>query len=206
MNDVGICNLALGRVGQGASRPIQSITEDSEPARACHRVFEHMRDLLLRDYVWPFALRVQALSPVTDEVPGWERVYAMPANCRFIHAITDRATDPWRYGTLDRSLTAPYLRIANGAGTGMLIATRCDQAFAWFNGPATDLAYADPSFSDALAWRIAAEIALGLKASVDIAQYASQQFTLAVAVASANVSNERGQTQPHTPDNIRVRQ
>src|SRR3546814_17373670 len=64
MNAVEVCNLALGRIGEGASRPIQSLTEASEAARACNRVFASAMETTLRDFPWAFAQASVALAPV----------------------------------------------------------------------------------------------------------------------------------------------
>src|SRR3546814_9617900 len=78
MNAVEVCNLALGRIGEGASRPIQSLTEASEAARACNRVFASAMETTLRDFPWAFAQASVALAPVAQTVPGWEFAYAYP--------------------------------------------------------------------------------------------------------------------------------
>src|SRR3546814_20215370 len=83
MNAVEVCNLALGRIGEGASRPIQSLTEASEAARACNRVFASAMETTLRDFPWAFAQASVALAPVAQTVPGWEFSYAYPENCLF---------------------------------------------------------------------------------------------------------------------------
>src|SRR3546814_19279751 len=84
MNAGEVCNLALGRIGEGASRPIQSLTEASEAARACNRVFASAMETTLRDFPWAFAQASVALAPVAQPVPGWERASAYPANCLFL--------------------------------------------------------------------------------------------------------------------------
>ena len=206
MNAVGVCNLALGRIGHGASRPIQSLSEDSESARACHRVFDHLMQLTLREHVWPFAVTASALAPVPQVVPGWAYVYAMPANAQFIHALTDCNTDPFQGGATLNERTAAFKLFGADSGEGTVIVSDQPNAWAWFNRRIADPAHADDSFRDALAWRIAADTALGLKASADIARFAADQYTIALANAQANVGNERGRTHMPLPENIRVRQ
>src|SRR3546814_10270375 len=93
MNAVEVCNLALGRIGEGASRPIQSLTEASEAVRACNRVFASAMETTLRDFPWAFAQASVALAPVAQTVPGWEFAYAYPENCLFLHGLSDRSEE-----------------------------------------------------------------------------------------------------------------
>jgi hypothetical protein len=205
MSAVQVCNLALGRIGQGASRPIQSLSEDSEPARACNRVFDHLMALLQRDYTWPFSITAQALALMPLAVPGWQYVYAYPSNCKFLHALTDARTDPFQNSRLLTDCTAAFKLFGRPDGEGIMIASDQPDAWAWFNAGIADPEFADDSFREALAWRIAADIALGLKASAPVAQYAAQQFEASIAVAASHVANERGRTERPLPANIAAR-
>src|SRR3546814_15190627 len=107
MNAGEVCNLALGRIGEGASRPIQSLTEASEAARACNRVFASAMETTLRDFPRAFAQASVALAPVAQNVPGWEFAYDYPGNSLFLIGLYDSDCDPrlrdlWR--TLHRIL------------------------------------------------------------------------------------------------------
>src|SRR3546814_17040998 len=94
MHAVEVCNLALGRIGEGASRPIQSLTEASEAARACNRVFASAMETTLRDFPWASAQASVALAPVAQTAPGWEFAYAYPATSLFLPAMSVADCDP----------------------------------------------------------------------------------------------------------------
>jgi hypothetical protein len=84
--DVGICNLALQRLG---ARTISALNENSTAARACNRVYEHARDTEIRAYSWSFA-RARASLAASTTVPafGFLKQYQLPAD--FIRLIPSR--------------------------------------------------------------------------------------------------------------------
>lgn len=199
MNAVEVCNLALGRIGEGASRPIQSLTESSEAARACNRVFAITLRALLREFAWPFAQTYVALAPVAQTVPGWDYVYAYPADCLFLHGLGGSEVDPAR----NPALRHPYKIIAASSGESSVIATDVSDAWAHYTRDVTSPHVGDPLFHDALAWRIASEVAIGLKASPQMAQSAAQQYQVALSKAVAAYGNEDGDDR--VPDDEIVR-
>lgn len=197
MNTVEVCNLALSRIGRGASRPLVSINDESEAARACKRVFAPLLRSLLREYSWPFAMRTVALAPSSSAVPGWTYVYAMPTDALNILAITGGDCDPW----LD---PARYDRRGFRL-IGTLIACHESPAYAWYTADVTDPVDGDALFADALAWRLAAELALALKAEPNLHQVAMQNWQMALSKALAAVGNEGRDDTPFEADTIRAR-
>ncbi len=54
------------------------------------RLWEPMRDLVLADRLWPWAMKAQRLAVAAEApMPGWEIRYARPADCITVLAITD---------------------------------------------------------------------------------------------------------------------
>jgi hypothetical protein len=182
MNTVEICNLALARIGGGASRPLVSIDDASEDARACKRVFAPLLRSLLREYQWPFALRTVELSPSSSTVPGWTHVYAVPVDALNILAVTAPDTDPW--GVNARYHSRGFRLIGN------VLACHESPACAWYTADIVDPVQADDLFKDALAWRLAAELALTLKAEATLHRVAMEQAQMALSRAVAAMANE----------------
>lgn len=200
MNAVELCNLALGRIGEGASRPIQTLTESSEAARACNRVFAGAMQAVLREYPWPFAQASVALAEVSQVVPGWEHVYAYPGNCLYLHGLADDDIDPgrrpeWRH---------PFRILMATSGESRVIATDLPKAWAHFTADITNPHFGDTLFQDALAWRIATEAALGLKADPNMASNAAEQYRLAISVAAAANQRENGADEMPDPEDVRA--
>lgn len=191
MNQVELCNLALGRIGVGASNPIQSLTTDtSEEARACARVFAPAMQQVLRapGADWAFCRKARALEPVSQTVPGWAYVYAYPVDCLRIQALSDSQTDPFR--TAVRAQRIAYKLMAATSGEAVVIATDQPDAWAWYTRDATNPHFGDALFQDALAWRIAMEVALGLKADPRLATFARESYSFVLSQAGASAANE----------------
>jgi len=191
MNEVEVCNLALSRIGQGASKPVQSLTEGGETANACYRVFAPAMAAMLREAAWPFATRSALLASSAETVDGWEYVYAYPDNCAFLLAVGDSDTDATRLPA--RQQRQAFKLVAAASGESLLVATNTQDARAWYTLHVTNPHFGDALFQDALAWRVAGELALALKANPKMAENAGRQYELAISKALAAVANESGE-------------
>jgi len=190
MNQVELCNLALSRIGHGASKPVQSLDEGGESANACKRVFPSAMASLLREYEWPFARRCAALALSAETVEGWEYAYAYPDNCAFLLAVGPSGSDATRMPA--KSMRCAFGLVAAADGESLLVAANIPDALAWYTVSVTNPHFGDALFQDALAWRVAGELALALKADPKMAQNAGLQYELALSKALSAVGNEDG--------------
>lgn len=86
---VDICNNALVRIG---SKTITSLTDGDKVANACNTVYTRMRDTLLRQHIWNFAVTRSTLaSEETAPAFGYNYSYPLPAD--FIRAVSLADTD-----------------------------------------------------------------------------------------------------------------
>ncbi len=77
-SDVGICNRALQKLG---ARRITSLGQDHVNARACNIAFEPVRDALLREHPWNFAIKLASLAVAgTDPIFGRNRSFQLPTD------------------------------------------------------------------------------------------------------------------------------
>lgn len=183
---VQIANLALSRVGVGQA--IDSLTEQSTSAIACNAAYAHCVEATLHDFPWPFAtvfatLGLVSANPNTD----WLYSYQVPSDCLVLRRIVSTA------GRLD-SIRAPFA-IAYSA-SGRVVFTDTKNAVAEYTLRITDPSLFDATFVDALAWRLAAEIAFPLSVSDSIRQRCLTQHVAAMSAARASALNE---VQPDTP-------
>ena len=75
---VGICNLALQRLG---AKSITSLAEDSTAGRECNRVYNHARDSELRSHPWSFArTRAQIAADSTAPSFGFANAFSLPSD------------------------------------------------------------------------------------------------------------------------------
>jgi hypothetical protein len=86
---VGICNLALSRIGVP---PIGAITENSVAARLCNRFYEYTRDATLVAANWNFASDFIELAEVTSSVnlpDKWQYAFQKPVGCLKLQSLQD---------------------------------------------------------------------------------------------------------------------
>jgi hypothetical protein len=177
-SDVAICNLALSRIKVGYQ--IASLTENSQEAAACNLAYPFARDCALRDFDWPFARRFFNVSLVQMSlVIGWASSFRLPPNCLKVRRLTAGNDYPFTLGSDD---------------TGLLLHSNCP-----LNNPLTTIEYTHaitdptlfpPDFASALAWSLAADVAVSLSASKDMADTAAARYEVAVSRSYATAMNE----------------
>ncbi len=162
-SQVQICNLALGKLAQDIT--ITSLTERSKEARVFSRLWDPMRDLVLADRLWPWAMRAQRLAVDAEApMPGWEIRYARPSDCITAVAVTGeqgmrmgRRLSSWCDDRFVRNYGIQFEQAMGEQGTTLL----CDQAEAWlvYVARVEDPERFPAHFVDALACKLAEEAA-----------------------------------------------
>lgn len=147
-----ICNLALSELGLKA---ITAITEANERARKCNLIFDTTVDEVLRAHPWTFATKRAALAIASGEtVAGWDYVYAFPTKCMFIRKL-------FTENTIDDPTPIPYQELNSTTNT-RIIATNLEDAYAEYTSQVNDVSVFDASFIKALAYKLAADLAVPL--------------------------------------------
>lgn len=77
-SDVGICNVALVRLG---ATTIQALDDGTDIATRCRVIYPFARDKLLSSAYWPFAKRVVQLAEVDVDSPEYNYAYQIPSSC-----------------------------------------------------------------------------------------------------------------------------
>lgn len=167
-----IYNTALYRVKE---TPLVSVTDTSRAAVAVARSYDIQRPALLRRYRWQFALRRQILSPLATDPPfGFKKQFQLPADALAVVAVgTDDDTGRRNMG----GLSGEY-RVEDGR-----ILCDNDAVYVVYIKDETDASKFDPLFVDALAWLVAADLALALAADRELHLTASQQADRAILTA-----------------------
>lgn len=175
-----LCNIALLRVGE--RQTIDSLEETTEAARACKSLYAPARDACLEEHWWTFATKRVVLATSTEERAGWEYAFAMPSDCLVPQYI---------YTGIRNPAPASRLRFAqelNDAGDGYLILGDFDSTTSplVYTSRIENVRLFPPMFADAVAWRLAVDLALGLtvKPQVGLAMRQGYQIALNRAIAS----------------------
>jgi hypothetical protein len=208
-SDVEICNVALSRIG--IDQFLEDLSDPKPSAVSCSLHLPLVRRRMLEGFPWPFAQRTRALALLTTEIPGWTYSYRYPVDAARVHAVSDDGgIRVLRYSVFDHnyqpSTKVPYQTISDPDNVGdRLIVTDIEDAYVWYTELVEDANQMGELFRSALSWGIASEIALSLRASQAIAQYAYQQAQIALSQARAASLNEQGFDRLPEPEAITVR-
>lgn len=195
--DVQICNLALGRIGVAKSIAILA-SEQTEEARQCRRFYELSRDTLLDNFEWPFANAYATLALVEDDPnDDWAYAYRVPADCIAPRRLVLAA--------VGRMVASPSPYLLGSDDDGLLLFTDEVDAVLQYTKRYTVTQFFAPSFADALAWKLAAEIASPLAVSLQLRQAAADAYRLALSRAQANSLNQQQADPPLDADSILAR-
>lgn len=205
-SEVEISNRALGRIG--IDQLIESLDDPNNRARECRLHYGPCRDEVLQDFPWNFAQSCVALAPAADiTIPGWPYVYRYPAACHKVNAITTAAgqrisfqgaaVEIWDYNALLPS-RMPFSVMADPTlDGGKIIVCDIPEAYAWFTKRITDPSQTSPLFRSAVAWRMAMELALSLRANKSYLDIATNQYGWTVSQAQVgSLNEERPDRQP----------
>jgi hypothetical protein len=173
LSQTGICNLALVRIG--IQQPIADITEQSASADACNSVYAHCVDSILRLQPWPFAQRYETLALVdTNPNDDWGYSYRFPTSMLRVGRLLGSSdstilSNPAYQSSIPftQSQDIPFVVASDVAGK--LIYTDLSDAVVLGTANITNTGLFDSLFIDALAWRIASEVAMGLTKDSGIA-------------------------------------
>lgn len=154
--------------------PIAAVTDQTQAARTAHRQFEHARQSVLSEYPWAFAIRVQALSTTSyTDNPPWLFRSPRPGNALAIWEVTN-----------ERNRSVQFL-IENN-----FIFTNIQNPSVEFS---VDVPFEswDSASKEAFCHRLAADCAVTLTGSEQIAQAMLQKYIMFGTLARRNSRNER---------------
>jgi len=145
---VEICNSALVKIG--AAR-ITSLSDSTKEAKLCNQIFVSIRDEVLRAHPWNFAKKRATLS-VDATAPNWGYSYrfALPVDCLRI-LKTQYPTDDW--------VQEAGFILTNDYSSELKIQ---------YVYKVTDTALFEPNFDEALASRMASELAYAISQSSEL--------------------------------------
>jgi hypothetical protein len=217
VSETSICNMALARIG--STQSITSLADRSNEARQCAIWYPQDRDVLLCDFPFPWSESYFNLDQVAGpEINGqvanaqWSRTYRYPSDCLKVRrlvatpqpltATIPQTTAPtsnaaWGNQPWKRAVGNPY-PISYAVGhdaTGRLIMT--DSVGTGFGVTCVyTAAVEDPTqfsadFVDALAWRLAADLAMGLAFSDAKRNWAHQEYEKHARTVRATTMNEQ---------------
>lgn len=205
---VDIWNRALLRIAQTAQ--IADVDETSVEAKVCRRVWDDCLGEILEDFPWSFAKAQKAIAELTAVTRvGWEYAYELPSDCLVPRALLDGEV---RFSLVASDANPPWEIQANDARDGKILCTDSDlsDGVLEYTALVTNVVAYPRVFVDALAWRLAAELAIGIKQDHDLHDRIMDPRGGAYARAFAHAATldlrTRGEDQELDPPSIRARE
>ena len=171
MDKTGIANLALSNLGEAR---IQNLTEDSSRARACSARIEAVIETVLRMNVWNSALERKLLTQIDTPIFGWNYTYQLPSDCIKVVEVEPVSRFQVEKKNILSNETSLYL---------LYVATP------------TDINNLDSLLSEAIAMKLAVEIAETLTSKEGLKNEMTQKYF--IALQEARSANSRDKTPDH---------
>jgi len=183
--EIEVANLALERIG---SNSIMSLDDPNIEARTVKRELEQSRLYLLRHIEWNFAAKwVQLDTPSNDIVlPQFDYVFRAPADMIMIRGLKY----PKSGGSASSSVDIGLDPIRRWQRVGQYIGTNYSQPVVEYTWDCP-IGHWDGSAAEALAWRVASQIAIPLARSADTKNMAIAEYSTTLQFAQ-NVDGREG--------------
>lgn len=181
-SNVQIANQALRRLG---ANPILSFTDPTAEGALVNDTYKEIRDDLLREHPWNFAMRRASLAAsATAPTWGFERAFPVPTDYLRLMEVNESSTESVQVEHID--------------GVGTVFVTDLDAPLQIrYVARLEDPTLYDPKFRKALALRCAMEWAEPLTATSSVFDKVAQEYSLALQDA------ERADGQEGTPLQLR---
>lgn len=185
VNQVSICNSALAKIG---AEPISSITEDTKAARIANRLFNYIRDEVMRAHPWNFALSRTTLTPDgTTPDSEYDYRYVIPNDCLRVLSTPDD-------DDLDWVVEGGYILTNQDTELPIRYIFRNEDPSSW-----------DSCFAEAFAWRLAADMSYAITQSLNLFEYCMAQYKAMLSEARS-IDGSEGRIKALVADDwIRVR-
>lgn len=190
MHKIDIINLALARLGQAS---IASLTEGSEEAAKAAAVWEGALLTTLQSCRWGFNVKREALALLEEEPAGYPFAYRYAAPSGMLQPYEVRSLGD------NRGVNPAAYVYENGS-----IYTNTPVAVLVYSAMTDKVSSFTPAFQDALAWRIAGDMAMALTQRPDMAKLAEEMFQKAISSARALAGMARKEER-RTPRYIQAR-
>lgn len=172
--EAGICNSALSKLGNNR---INSLTEGTPAANLCLEQYGKLRDHLLRSHDWNFAAsRVKLAQLSSTPEFGYDYQYALPSD--WMRTISVHPGDSRRQHITDYATESTEAE-------GRVLRTDYPDVYLRYVRAVEDPNVMDPAFREALAWRLAMELAVPLAKSGSLRDRMAAGFEDALAIAKS---------------------
>jgi len=167
MDKTGIANLALGNLGEAS---IQNLNDNNARARACSARIEDVIVTILRMHVWNSALERKLLTNIGEPIFGWNYIYQLPAD--YIKVVEVEPVS--KYMVEKKNI------LSNEKSLYLL-----------YVATPTDINNLDPLLVEAIAMKLAWEIAETLTSKSGLKQEMMQKYIISLQEARSANSKDK---------------
>ena len=167
---VSICNRALSRVGGSL---ITSLDDDGTPASLCNILYAGVRETVMQEFPWSFAIKRYSLAPVAQKDPAnpYGNKFLLPAKVSNVIWASDSSDDTIQ-NNLDWRLEGEHI-LANAKHIYIKAVVSIDDPTKY-----------DAMFVQAVVVRLAAELAIPIAASTELQQTLMREYGQSVTAAA----------------------
>lgn len=203
---VDICNQALSWLGADL---ITSINDDSEEAKTCKANYALLRDAVMEAREWSFAIQRLALAPLArTPVYGYSKQFLVPSSVLRVLSVPDSPTSGSTVGLngggADWLQDVEFWRMESQPEGRVILADRATLVIRAIIR-VTNEAFWSPTFVQAFAARLAAELAMPLVESREL-QVDMHSLYAAKLAEAASLDGMQGRAEVIRADHLsRVR-
>lgn len=152
-----IWNMALAKAGV-SRQLVDDKNFDNPVVKTLDAIYRPTLLAFLQEHSWNFVKRIVPLQESDYEHIQWDHVYRYPDDCLYMRMVTSRSSITTR-----KEIPVPYEIFTDEATTLMLIGTYEPEAYGIYTTNIVSEAMFPPAFTQALATRLAAELAMSLQ-------------------------------------------
>jgi hypothetical protein len=172
MTDLEAANKALMLLGVAT---IGSLNDGTQAARVVGGLLAPAKLAVLSDFAWPFALRLQALTPSSSTPPaGYSYSYQYPADAVNLYAVY--SDDP--------DVKMPFLR------SEQCVYTKSPAGGAIYTAAKTDLGKWGAGATEALVNRLASDAAIALQSDAQLSMSLLEKYRMLLMSAEGGSKSE----------------
>lgn len=181
MDDVTVCNMALGHIGADS---ISTLTNSrNKNAEFCNTYFEPARDATLEGFDWNFARVRRTLAELSDAAPDdWAHAYTYPTDCvKFRRILTaNRRTND----------LIPYEIALKEDQSSKYILTELRDAVGIYTARVQNLDLWEMLAIEAMSWKLASLLVVPILRKIDAVPSMDRMFQIKLSTAQAGSANE----------------
>ena len=163
--DISICNLALMRIGLPT---IASFEQTTKEAKTCAAVYPFSLKAVLEDHYWGFAKKSAEGVVVDEDYLDWEFTYEYPSDCIAIRKIADpvnlSGASAEELSGISTNKIEYDLMVGGGDTASTVVVTNQEDAVIIYTALIENPALYTSLFVEALSYRVAADLAVPLRA------------------------------------------